>query len=283
MDLCAVGDLCWSVILPVSHMPLAGEFVQVKSPEHIIGNDAAIVSLQTARLGLHCSLLATNAIAKRDGFPLLELLQEAGVETAHIHTEGAITPTSYFLQLAGTDERAGLIEDYEFHSPINRVPASRFAYIDIYEEHISERLALVESWSRANTRCLVNLSSSNLIKKAQLLSHISNIDTLQMSGSGSIDDARTLGWDILQLCPATCAVVTLGARGAVVVDRQGSSVIKAKSVQTLRTIGAGATFSASFLYTLAQGVAHREAATIATQKATEFCTDENNPLEALKR
>lgn len=283
IDLCTVGDLCWSVVLPVPHIPLGGEILQVQGSERLLGNDAAIVSLQAARLGLRCSLLATNAIATHDGLPLLELLQQEGVDTSQINTEGITTPAAYFLLRVNTDERVGLVETCPFHNPVDQVPASSFAYVDVYEEYIAERLSFIMGWSQANTRCYVNLSASNLIQKAQLLASIPSIDTLQMRGHGSIDDARALGRRVLQICRAKSAVVTLGDIGAVLIDQQDAYFIAAEPVRTLRTIGAGACFAAGFLYALAQGATHREAAIFANKQAAMFCSIEKNPLEVLRR
>ncbi|HEY1350574.1 MAG TPA: hypothetical protein VGF67_13200 [Ktedonobacteraceae bacterium] len=62
IDLCAIGDLNWLIVLPVPHFPVAGEVVQVQHVERLPGNDATIVSFQAACLGRRCCLLATNAI-----------------------------------------------------------------------------------------------------------------------------------------------------------------------------------------------------------------------------
>src|SRR5438105_4851022 len=97
VDLCAVGDLKWLIILSVSRFPLQGEMTLVTGIERQIGNDAAIVSLLASRLGVQSRLLPINAIARRDGQPLIDLLQRYGVDVSLIDAEGIITPTTFCL------------------------------------------------------------------------------------------------------------------------------------------------------------------------------------------
>lgn len=283
IDLYAVGDLSWLVFLPVSHIPLPGEILFVHGSERLLGNDAAVVSLLTARQGLRSCLLATNAISRRDGLPLLDLLQQEDVDISRVNTEANMTPVTYFLSRPGSDERAGLVEAYPFHGPaVDQLPASHFVYVDVYEEHIHERLALLKKLSASNTRCLINLSASHLLEKAQLLANIPSIETLQMRGGGNIEDARALGLHILQTCQTRSVVVTLGEAGVVLVEPHNTSVIPAEAIEPVRTIGAGASFTTGFICAVAQGKTHREAAALASKYAATFCTGEHNPIEVLK-
>lgn len=284
LDLYAVGDLSWFVCLPVPHMPLPGEVLFVQGSQRLLGNDAAIVSFFTARQGLCSCLLATNAISRRDGLPLLDLLQQAGVDISQVNTEASITPVTYFLSRIDSDERSGLVEAYPFRYPATEhLPASRFVYADIYEEHIDKRLALIEKLSSSNACCLINLSASHLIEKGRLLANIPSINTLFMRGSGSIADACVLGRHLLQICQAQFAMITLGEMGAVLIERHDMYVVPAETIKPLRTIGAGASFAAGFICALARGATHREAAVHASKLAATFCVLESNPLEVLKK
>src|SRR5947209_15481784 len=111
IDLCAVGDLKWLVILSVSRFPLPGEMTPVTAIERQIGNDAAIVSLLAARLGMRCRLVPTNTLAQDDGQPLIDLLQRGGVDVSSIEVAGVSTPNTFCLSQAVTDERTWLVED----------------------------------------------------------------------------------------------------------------------------------------------------------------------------
>lgn len=284
LDLCTFGELSWLFVLPVPHLPLSGEFVPVKSTSRLLGNDASNTALLAARQGLRSAMLATNAVHACDGLPLLQLLEGAGVDISRINTNGVSTPTTYILECSDPAERAGLIETYSFyHPPLEQLPASAFAYFDLYEEYTAERLTLIEKYAKTPTRCFINLSHSNSIKKAALLAHIPPVDALQIAGAGNIDEARMLGRHIIQVCGAVCAVITLGALGAVLVEQQGDYFVAAEAIQPVRTNGAGVAFSAGFLYALVQGATHREAATFANKYAATFCTLERNPLEVSKR
>lgn len=284
IDLCAVGDLKWLIILTVSRFPRQGEMTLVTGIERLIGNDAAIVSLLASRLGMRCRLLPTNAIARHDGQLLIDLLQRDGVDVSLIDAEGLVTPITFCLSQAASDERTWLVENCAFRDPIalNRPPDCIFAYLDLYEEHLEERLALLHKWSQAHVRCLVNLSSSHLEEKVRSLAHLPSIDTIQMRGSGSVDEAPTWGRHVLQTCNARAAVITLGAVGAVLVDQHDEYFIAAEPIQPLRTVGAGASFAAGFLHALARGTAYQDAFAFANRCAAAFCTSNENPLEATK-
>jgi sugar/nucleoside kinase (ribokinase family) len=285
IDLCAVGDLSWLIVLPVSHIPLRGEIMMVKGSERLLGNDAAIVSFMAARLGMHCRLLATNAIAWHDGQPLIDMLQQGGVDTSLVDTGGTFTPATFFFSCTASDERVAIVEEYAFHCSVAPDGHSNctFAYIDLYEEHLDERLAFLHAWSQTNVRCLVNLSASHLEEKVNLLVHTSSIDTIQMRGSGSVDEAHVWGRRVLQLCDTRAAVITLGSVGAVLVDHHGSHFIPAEPVHTARTIGAGASFTAGFISALADGATYRDAVGFACKQAANFCTAAMNPLEVIRR
>ena len=285
IDLCTVGDLSWLIVLPVPHIPHQGEMVMVKRGERLLGNDAAIVSFMGACLGMHCCLLPTNAIAQHDGQPLINMLQQAGVDTSLVDTDGTFTPATFFLSHVASDDRATIIEEYAFHCTVapDWSPNCTFAYIDLYEEHLAERLAFLHAWSQTNVRCLVNLSASHLEEKVRLLAHISSIDTIQMRGSGSVDEAHVWGRHILELCNTKAVVITLGSVGAVLVDLHGSYFIPAEPIQTVRTVGAGASFTAGFISALTSGATYQNAVEFACKHAANFCTATMNPLEAIKR
>ena len=285
IDLCVVGDLKWLVALSMPRIPLLGEGTVVRGIERILGNDAAIVSLLAARLGLRCQLLATNAIATHDGQPLIDLLQHEGVDLSLVNTGGATTPTTFLLSCEGSDKRTWMIEECAFHNPTFALPpASRFAYIDIYEGHIEERLTLIQRWAQANVRCLVNLSDSHIEEKVKVISRASSIDTLQIGGgSRGVDASRIWGRCIFRMCNARAVIITLGNLGAVLVDRDDSYYVPAEPIQPLRTIGAGASFAAGFLFALGQDATYKEAVVFASKHAASFCMLEKDPLDAMKR
>jgi sugar/nucleoside kinase (ribokinase family) len=284
IDLCAVGDLSWLVVLSVPHIPLLGEEMALRGIERLLGNDAPIVCLLASRLGLRCHLLATNTIAIHNGQPLIDMLQQARVNTSLVNTRGVTTPTTFFLLLVDSDERACLVEDCSFRDPIPRsLPACRLAYIDLYEEHMEERLALIQRWSQTNVHCLVNLSATHIEEKVNLLAHIPSLDILQIGGSWSVKEAYIRGSRILQMCHAQAVIITLGRLGAVLVDQQSDYYIPAEPIQPLRTVGAGASFTAGFLSALVEDATYRDAAIFASKYAASFCTLEKNPLDVMKR
>jgi ribokinase len=285
IDLCTVGDLSWLIVLAVPHMPLQGETMMARRGERLLGNDAAIVALMVTRLGMRSCLLPTNVIAQHDGLPLLNMLQQAGVDTSLIDTNGIFTPVTYFISRIASDDRAAIVEEGTFQCSVapDWYPNCTFAYIDLYEEHLNERLAFLHTWSQANVRCVVNLSASNLEEKVSLLARVPSIDTIQMRGSGSVDEAHAWGRQVFQRCETKAVVITLGSVGAVLVDKRDSYFIPAARIHTVRTIGAGASFTAGFISALSGGATYHDAVKFASRYAASFCMATMNPIEVMRR
>ena len=283
IDLCAVGDLKWLIILSVTHFPRQGEMTPITGSKRQIGNDAAIVSLLASRLGMRCRLLPTNAIARHDGQPLLDLLQHNGVDISQVDAEGITTPNTFCLLPVDSDERSWLVEDCAFRdfAALDNPPDYTFAYLDLYEEYLEERLALLQKWSQANVRCLVNLSSSHLEEKVRLLAQLPSVDTIQMRGNGSVEEVIAWGRHVLQTCRARATVITLGGSGAVLLDYHNEHIIPAEPIQPLRTVSAGASFAAELLFALSKGSSYLDAAILASKHAASFCTSSGNPLEVI--
>jgi len=274
-DLCAVGDLHWLIVCSRLSRPGTG----TPAIERLFGNDAAIVSTLAARSGLSCSLFPTNVIALSDGQPLLNVLRQAGVDISQIDTRGVTTPTTFLALHLDSYERVFRVTDYAFRAHTSRsLPASRWVYLDLYEKHLQERLALLHTCLQAGARCLVNLSASSIEEKARLLTTMPSLDVVQIGGSWRVEEARIKGSQIRQMCRAQAVVITLGSRGVVLVDQHGDEYIPAEPIRPLRTIGAGASFAAGLLAKLARGATCREAARFASREAAAFCTLRHNPL-----
>jgi sugar/nucleoside kinase (ribokinase family) len=280
MDLCAIGDLSWLILLSVPHIPLVGEILRLANTQRLLGNDAAMVSLQAARLGMRVRLIATNSISLHDGQPLLERLQQEGVNVSQIDTSGNVTPATIFLSRIASDERVGLVEPYPFHCMIapDWLPDSPFAYIDLYDE----RFALLQRLSQAHVHCLVNLSSSRLEDKIALLASVPSLEIIQVRGTGGSDEAFALGHRILQTCHVRAVVITLGGSGTVLVEQHNALFIAAEAIKPVQTIGAGASFSAGFLFAMMQGAIYSETATFASKYAAAFCSSQHNPFVVIK-
>lgn len=107
------------------------------------------------------------------------------------------------------------------------------------------------------------------------------LETIQMCGRGSVEEA-CVGAAHAGGGLAQTLLITLCAAGVVLVERRSASVIAAEVVQPVRTIGAGAGFSAGFLAALLAGSTYREAALFASRRAAAFCASEHNPFEVMK-
>lgn len=283
-DICVVGDLkrlLW--LSPTSPEDVSTRLVKIT---RLPGNDATIVALLAAQAGIRCCHLPTNAIARKDGQPLLALLQRAGVNTSFIDTDGPSTPLTIGVFDPILNERRWSIEPCPFRPFPSPPPACTFAYIDLYDDYLQERFEILHSLSTSTGRSLINLSATNHQLKLTMLASLPQIDMIQMGSNGDLTTALEQARQARQVCNARAIVVTAGKHGAVLVEQspiQGMPyheyVILAQPIQPLRTIGAGASFSAGFLQALHQNETYEEAVRAACRYAADFCTSPINSLE----
>lgn len=291
LDVCAVGDLKWLFWLAHIPLPLHERTILDVKVTKLLGNDAPIVALLAAYAGMRCCLLPTNIIAQKDGQPLLDLLQQAGVDISFIDTSGISTPYTFGLFDSIFDKRAWLINSCTFHFPFSRLPTCAFLYIDLYEDYLEERFEILRLYSRSKLpmRSLVNLSATNYEMKLEMLASLPIIDTIQMSSTGDTNTALEQGRLALHICNVQAAVVTAGKNGAVLVERSTISgmphheyVVQAQSIQPMRTIGAGASFSANYLLALNENKTYEQSVRAACVASAAFCASRDNPLEVLQ-
>ena len=91
---------------------------------------------------------------------------------------------------------------------------------------------------------------------------VNEIEAGQLLGIGSVtrEDAGRAGLRLLELGVGVAVVITLGADGATLIDRDGEMHIPARVVPVVDTTGAGDTFVGAFCASLAAGQSPREAA-----------------------
>src|SRR5437660_9624835 len=216
-DICVVGDLKW--LLWLSPTSLEDETAQLVKMTRLPGNDATIVALLAAQAGMRCCHLPTNAIARKDGQPLLALLQRAGVNASFIDSDGPSTPLTIGMFDPMLNERRWSIEPCPFRPFSSPPPACTFAYIDLYDDYLQERFETLRSLSTSTGRSLINLSATNHQLKLAMLASLLHIDTVQMGSNGDLTTALEQARQARQVCNARAIVVTAGKHGAVLVEQ----------------------------------------------------------------
>ncbi|WP_326567339.1 ribokinase [Amycolatopsis rhabdoformis] len=256
-----IGSANADLVVPVDHRPAGGETVlggdTVLSP----GGKGANTAVAAGRLGASVALLGAVG-PDAYGTLLRDSLTGAGVSLDHLRTVDRPTGIAYIT----------VTPDGENSILVSPGANSALSPSDITDAALSGASVVVLSLevplatvSHAVSRAaasgatvLLNLSPAALLPTETL----SAVDVLLVNeheaayllGSTSADLTG-----LLALGPRA-AVVTLGARGAVVITPEGPTSVASPTVRALDTTGAGDAFAGALAASLASGLSLTEAA-----------------------
>lgn len=280
-DLCAVGELMWLTTLEVERFPKPGETTSVKNVQRMIGNDAAIVSIMASRMGLRVSLLS-NPVSQFEGQALSRILEGNKVSLNTLGPTPKYAPTNFCL-VDQTGNRTWLPPGIDLFPvlPKSRI-TSKLVYIDLYEEALRARLDALSELVRQEQRIFINLSATSTDDKLGILAgkYKRKISVIQFSSSQTPHQAQQIAARVLKSHSPAAVLITLGDRGSVICTQAGVSTIEGvKNKKILREMGAGATFSAGFIFGMTEGYTYQRAHQIASKRSTQFCTAKHDPLQ----
>jgi sugar/nucleoside kinase (ribokinase family) len=281
-DLCTVGELLWLTTLELTKFPKPGETTPVKNVHRMIGNDAAIVAIMASQMGLTVDLCSNPVSKKDDGLGLIELLQRNKVNLDLIDLSTSHTLTNYCL-LESNGNRTWLPPFNSFFPSLPKSTLStKYVYMDLYEEAQQSRLSVLSELVRQNQRIFINLSATSIDDKLRLLEKefYKKIEIIQISSSSNIPEAQKKAEIILHNLSIQAVIITLGKIGSVLCTHEGISTRTIDhDEKILRNMGAGATFSAGFLYGLMKGYSYEQAHIEASKKSIDFCLSKIDPLQ----
>lgn len=280
-DLFTVGELMWLTTLEVAQFPKPGKTTAVRKVQHMIGNDAVIVAIMASRMGLGVKL-CSNPVSRYDGQKLINILQKNKVSHSWADSSANPTPTNYCL-LEKNGNRTWLPPHIDFFPTLPKSPiTTKYVYIDFYEEAMRTRLETLSELVIQKKRIFLNLSASSIDDKLKILAknYKKKISVLQFSSSQNTRQAQKTAENILKNLSLEAVLITLGENGSVLCAKDGISIrVGDRNKKILRNMGAGATFSAGFIYGLTKGYTYKDAHNIAARKSIEFCTTKHNPLQ----
>jgi ribokinase len=266
-DVCVLGSFMKDLVASAERRPMPGETLHGTGFAEFLGGKGVNQAIAAARMGAQTAIVGTIG-EDRYGEEFLELLESDGVDTSWVVRHPSLG-TGVGLPLVLPDGGNSIIIVSRANAAITPRDVEAAAEALTASKVLSVQLELPVEASQAALRLASAAGVTTILTPAPvgpidltLASYVdilvpNEVEAAALTGLDCDDPAqvpviaRRLAdeWD-LQGC-----VVTLGSRGAFVVDRtDGSEVwVEAHQVATVDTVGAGDAFCGSLAASLASG------------------------------
>ncbi|WP_328605464.1 ribokinase [Amycolatopsis sp. NBC_00345] len=268
-----VGSANADLVVPVDRRPGGGETVLGGDTALSAGGKGANTAVAAGRLGADVALL--GAVGDDPyGRLLRDSLAGAGVATEHVRTVGRPTGIAYIT--VTPDGENSILVSPGANSALEPGDITDDALdgVRVMVTSLEVPLPTVEhAVARASAkgvRVLLNLSPAAEVSRETL----GALDVLLVNEHEAAYLLGTEGADprkLLELGPRA-AVVTLGAKGAVVVEADSSTEVASPKVNAVDTTGAGDAFAGALAASLAEGATLVDAAKRAVKVAAVSVT-----------
>jgi ribokinase len=271
-----VGSLNMDSIARVARLPLPGETVLAAGFTQALGGKGANQAVAAARAGSTVHLIG-HVGSEAAGDALRSGLDDAGVSTEHVtvdtggstgaaliavdnhgqNTIVVVPGVNAHLEVEDIDAAAGVIARSSILLLQLEVPLEAVHYAATLAHRAGTKVILNPSPARELPTSLVNLVDI-LVPNEEEVAYL--------SGMGSpVEPASAAG----MLCAngAGAVVITLGDRGAVVINEERETDIQAYQVEAVDTTGAGDAFVGNLAAALDAGRSLEDAARLASAAA----------------
>jgi ribokinase len=254
-----VGSLNLDLVARVPRLPRPGETLLADGYGHALGGKGANQAVSAARHDVSVAMVGcvgddpdgarlTAALAG-EGVDVTGVRARAGARTgvAQIAVEPSGTNTIIVAQGAN-----GMLRPEDVLQELDRLPAA-----DVVLIQLEIPLDAVAAAAATAARIVLNPAPARrlpteLLRRVDVL--VPNLPELAaLTGGGSPDTLEEVARRGRDIADGGAVVVTLGERGALVLDAEGDTHVPAPAVDAMDTTGAGDAFCGSLAAQLARG------------------------------
>lgn len=284
-DVFVVGSINQDFVLKVERRPEPGETVTGAELSLHNGGKGANQAAAAALLGAYVAMV--GRVGSDDlGGPLIEALEEKGVDTTFVEAVEGESTGAAFITLTPDGENAITVapganrrvrpEDIDAASEAIGEAEVLVAQMEVSPETVRRA---VEVAVAGGARPLVNLAPPMELPKETL----EKLDPLVVNEHEAaflldekvegVEDARSAAPELLFLGPRS-VVITLGVEGAVYADGEATEHVPAPATEVVDTTGAGDAFVGALAAKLSKGASLREAVAYAVRAGAAAVTKE---------
>ena len=257
-----IGSLMIDRFVRVSKFPRAGETVAAQSVQIFPGGKGANQAVAAARCGAAVRMCGRTGA---DGRFIVDALQAAGVETAGIRTDDAMSGMA-IVTITESGENAIMVAR-EANARLERSDIEQFlatcergSYL-LLQNECSELALCISMACERGMKVWLNAAPAD--------EHVRAIDFTQLDGlcvneteaeslTGEHDPERALA-ALAARVPHGAVVMTLGAAGAIARSSAGRAAHAGYAVKVIDTVGCGDAFIGASIVALAEGGSMQDA------------------------
>ena len=275
VEVVCFGSITPGMTLAIDRFPEQNTGALIKQYSDLISDDAAIIACLLRKWKLRSGLIGTTLGDDRQGRWAAKYLKSLGVRGKIRLDPKIVTPVEIMISDGSGDrtyfwQRQPKVIETLNTQDLRLIPTSRLLYVDWYDG--DRILRAMKKANRSKIPVFLNLEHGH--QETRVLSQYAPraticqavTDAAQRGSEPPIAIARKL----LQT-GAKIAIVTLAGEGCLVANRKKAVRVRAPSIEPVDGGGAGATFSASFIYGYLQGWSLKKMARFATAAASLKC------------
>ncbi|PKB67318.1 MAG: hypothetical protein BZY81_05000 [SAR202 cluster bacterium Io17-Chloro-G4] len=268
------GMLCQGYLLVVESPPVHNGGTVIREVREYLGDDATIIAMLLHGWGVSSGIVGTAVGDDESGRKIARWIEKAGIP-AHVRfvpdikTEFEVCvsdPTgarTYFWQ------RSPQVLDTLRTADLTMLRGAKMLYVDWYD---GDHILLPMGQARAQgSDVYLNLESryqdAALLNRLAPLAGICQVSMDEPEAVGAVEDVASL----VHAAGCGTVAVTMGSAGCLVARGDERVRLPAPAVEVIDATGAGASFSAGFIYAHLQGWPLEACARLATATASLKC------------